>query len=137
MAFFRYIGPRISAVGDRPALSHLLRTEIGAAGETLGDQTTVAVDIAFQAPHRPLADKGCKRMRGGLPAVPLLPLGRLAQLASFGGIDPVDADTEIADPDAVPVGNRRDARDFVRRGGGGKGGKDRGENRDQAPLVSG
>ena len=51
---------------------------------------------------------------------------------------PWDADTELADPDAVSVGNRRDARDFVRSGYGGAGGEngqDRGENPDQAHLV--
>ena len=138
LVFLGHIGPRISAVGDGPAVSHLLRSEIGAAGETPGDQAAVAVDIAFEAPNGPPADQRCQGMRGGLPAVPVLSLGGPAQLPSFGGIDPVDADTELADADAVSVGNRRDARDFVRSGqgaAGGENGQDCGENRDQAHLV--
>ena len=92
LVFLRHIGSRVSAVGAGPALSHLLRAEVGAPGETLGDQTAVAVDIAFEAPNRPSADKRCKRMRGGLPAKQFLPLRGPAQLPSFGGIDAVDAE---------------------------------------------
>ena len=55
----------------------------------------------------------------------------------FRRVDPMDADAELADPDAVPVGNGGDAGDFVRRSNcdtGGERGQDDGEERDQTYL---
>ena len=51
----------------------------------------------------------------------------------FRRVDPMDADAELADPDAVPVGNDGHAGDFFRRSNcdtGGEGGQDDGEERD-------
>ncbi len=92
------------AVGDRPALAHHPRIDVGAVGELADrEHAPVAVERLLLARDLAPADQVAQLARGAAAARPRLAAGVVAILDALGRVDPLEPDVGARDDHGIAV----------------------------------